>query len=66
MYYFLVYLNEVLGLSRARQCNELGFLAMYQIWVYVNNLLGLGIAQYVLNLGFAQQCIKISYILTMC
>ena len=28
-------------------------------------MLGLGIAQYVLSLGFAEQCLKIGYILTL-
>ena len=67
MDYYLIYLNEVLGLGITRYCDELGFTsAMNQSWVCINNVLGLGIAQYVLKLGNAQQSNKTGYILTMC
>ena len=67
MDYFLIYVNELIGLGITRYCNELRFTsAMYQSWVYLNNVLGMGIAQNVLKLGIVQQCIKIGYILTMC
>ena len=39
---------------------------MEQERLYLNNVLEMGIAEYVLKLGIAQQCIKVSYFLTMC
>ena len=47
----MVYLNEVLGLSIARQCKELGF--------YLSNVSKLGIPKRCVRTGYSSVCIEI-------
>ena len=60
MYYYRVYISNVLRLETSQQCNETEYTsAVFSDWEQLSNVIRQGIPQNVLRFGKTHQCLKI-------